>query len=406
MPSFTQSLGELSPTLHGVVISSSLLTGATTALMGGILADRYGRPRLIATGAVACGLGMAIECAAPHLAVFLAGRLLKGAGDGLFLSTVYVQVSEMSPSRYRGVLTSFPQFMIVVGVVTGFFVCYGTALLPATSASWRLPLGLGAVLALVFAALLRVVPPSPRWLLARGRPADARAVADRLGLGAEERDELLARHGADAALAGHQTLARDLAQMLGEFATALSAPYRARTLFGCFLMAFQQFSGIDGVLYYAPLLFRQAGLASTQAAFLASGVSSLVILAVTVPATLLADRWGRRTSALVGGTSITVLMLLMGTLYAADGVHADSGAGRWVVIVSIYVFAMVFNGTWAIGFRAFLVESLPRKTRSSASSLAQSSNWVCPRKWPVVRSKCVCSEADEGGHSLRISWWP
>lgn len=138
----------------------------------------------------------------------------------------------------------------------------------------------------------------------------------------------------------------------------------------------QQFSGIDGVLYYAPILLQQAGISSTQASFLASGVSALVIMAATLPAMLMADRWGRKASTLVGGSLIFAVMLLMGSLYAAGEVHADSGAGRWVVIVSIYLFAVVFSMTWAIGIRSYMIESLPRKTRSSAASLGQGSNWV------------------------------
>lgn len=141
-------------------------------------------------------------------------------------------------------------------------------------------------------------------------------------------------------------------------------------------MCAQQFVGIDGVLYYSPILFRQAGLSGGNANFLASGVSSLVILATTIPATIWADKWGRRTSSIVGGTCITIIMLIIGTMYAADLVHPNYGAGRWVVIISIYLFAIVFNGTWALAFRTFLVESLPRRTRSSASSLGQCSNWV------------------------------
>ncbi|KAL9470898.1 hypothetical protein ACSS6W_008839 [Trichoderma asperelloides] len=165
-------------------------------------------------------------------------------------------------------------------------------------------------------------------------------------------------------------------QTFAGFREAFSAPFRARTIFGCFIMGMQQLAGIDGVFYYAPILFEKAGLSGEQASFLASGVSALAILGITIPATFLADKWGRRTSSLLGGVLITTLMLLMGSLYAADKVHADRGAGKWVVIVSIYLFAIVFNGTWAIGFRIFLIESLPRKTRSSASSLAQSANWA------------------------------
>lgn len=142
------------------------------------------------------------------------------------------------------------------------------------------------------------------------------------------------------------------------------------------IVAMQQFSGIDGVLYYAPILLQQAGISSTQASFLASGVSALVIMAATLPAMLMADRWGRKASTLVGGSLIFAVMLLMGSLYAAGEVHADSGAGRWVVIVSIYLFAVVFSMTWAIGIRSYMIESLPRKTRSSAASLGQGSNWV------------------------------
>jgi sugar porter (SP) family MFS transporter len=373
-----ETFGELSSMIHGVVVSSILLPGALSALVAGILADKYGRMRLITIGSVIYGIGAAIECAAPVLGVFITGRLIKGVGEGLFISAIYVQVSEISPTRIRGIMTSLPQFLVTLGLVAGYFICYGTARISNSSAAWRLPLAIGSFLAFAFAATCTLVPPSPRWLLACGRVEEARRVIAALGLDTAEQEQLLAdssaglEHPVDA---GFLASLRDTFKGFGE---AFSAPFRARTTFGCFIMGMQQFSGIDGVLYYAPTLFQQAGLSSQQAAFLASGVSALVILGTTIPATLLADHWGRRTSSLLGGTLITFFMLLMGSLYASGDVHADSGAGRWVVIVSIYLFAIVFSATWAIGFRTFLVESMPRKTRSSASSLAQSANWVSP----------------------------
>ncbi|KAK1701748.1 general substrate transporter, partial [Colletotrichum lupini] len=150
---------------------------------------------------------------------------------------------------------------------------------------------------------------------------------------------------------------------------------RSRTAFGCFLMVAQQTSFIDGILYYAPLLFRQSGL-SEETTFLCSGILALVIMVVTIPATIFTDSWGRRTCTIVGGAGIAILMFLMGSLYAANQVRVDGGAGRWVVIVSIYLFAVVFNGTWAICIKAFLVESLPRETRSSGAALGQAANWL------------------------------
>lgn len=380
MPSFQVTMGPISSTTRGVIVSSILLPGALAALVAGVLADRYGRKHLILSGAIFYGCGAAIECGSIALSMFIVGRLVKGVGQGLFLSTVYVQVSEISPAHARGALTSLPQFLIVCGLVTGFFMSYGTASLPS-SAAWRVPLGVAAALAFLFAAMNVFTPPSPRWLLAKGETEHARAVVAALGLSADEQRDLLASASAAAALAHPPndeavSVWAALGRLFAEFGEAFSAPYRARTALGCFVMAFQQFCGIDGVLYYAPILFAQAGMSGNKANFLASGVSSLVILATSVVATVFADRWGRRTSSIVGGTLITALMLVMGTMYAADLVHASHGAGRWVVIVSIYLFAIVYAGTWALSFRTFLVESLPRRTRSSGSALGQCSNWI------------------------------
>jgi sugar porter (SP) family MFS transporter len=377
MTSFKSTFGELPPSLHGIVVSSVLLTGALSALVAGILADRHGRIRIIAIGSFIYGIGTAIECGSTLLGVFILGRLIQGLGEGLFITACYVQVSEVSPTRVRGIMTSIPQLGVSLGLVAGYFVCYGTNGIAASSLSWRLPLAVAGFMGFAFSATTLLIPNSPRWLLAQGRVDEARAIVAQLNLGEEEQRELLEQSSVGLEHPPNLSFVASLKATFADFREAFSAPFRGRTAFGCFLMGMQQFSGIDGVLYYAPILFAQAGLSSEQASFLASGISAIVMLVVAVPATLFADHWGRRTSSLLGGSIITFLMLLIGSLYAAGEVHADSGAGRWVVIVCIYLFAVVFVGTWAVSFRTVVVESLPRKTRSSASSLAQSANWVC-----------------------------
>ncbi|KAK1472264.1 hypothetical protein CABS01_04907 [Colletotrichum abscissum] len=377
MPSFRHTFGDFSPTMHGVIVSSVLIPGALSALVSGAMADRFGHVLLFSLGAFVYGCGAGIECASPVLGVFILGRLIKGVGEGMFLSNVYVQVSEISPARVRGIITALPQFSIVTGIVIGYFMCYATARIEISSLAWRLPLAVASFLGFALSSTYWIVPPSPRWLLGKGRVEEARGVLDRLGLDQSEREELLEQSLSQAQEQKPDvTLLETLRQLFTDFKEAFSAPFRSRTIFGCFLLGMQQWSGIDGILYYAPILFTQAGLSGEEATFLASGVSALVILAATIPATFLADRWGRRTSSLLGGVLITALMLLMGSLFAAGEVHAETGAGKWVVIVSIYLFAIVYSVTWAIGFRTFMVESLPSRTRSSASSLAQSSNWL------------------------------
>jgi Sugar (and other) transporter len=104
-------------------------------------------------------------------------------------------------------------------------------------------------------------------------------------------------------------------------------------------------------------------------------VSAIVIFSVTIPALIWADGWGRRHSTIYGGIGITILMFLIGGLYAGDAVHSNTGAGRWIVIVSIYLFAMTYSLSWAVGIKVYAAEIQPQRTRAAATSLAHGSNW-------------------------------
>lgn len=131
------------------------------------------------------------------------------------------------------------------------------------------------------------------------------------------------------------------------------------------------------VLQYAPVIFRQAGLSSTESSFLASGVTGIVIFVSTIPASFLSDHWGRRTSSLWGAATLAFCMMLIGSLYASGSVQGSQGTGRWAVIVTIYLFTISYSVTWSVGFKLYASEIQPPQTRAAASSLAQSANWIC-----------------------------
>ncbi|PKX89730.1 putative MFS sugar transporter [Aspergillus novofumigatus IBT 16806] len=371
MDSFVSKFGSQSATVHGLIVSSILIPAALSSFFAGYLADKLGRPTGISIGALIFGIGAAIEGAAAQLAMFIVGRCIEGIGEGLYLGTLVVYICEISPTSVRGALATGPQLLITLGLVIGFFTCYGTARLES-SFSWRTPYLILACLSVLFsAASFLFLVPSPRWLTLHGRHEEAARTWDLLGVGQAEREKVEVEQTRQAR-SQIQVLPAASHKLLDIF----SKDVRARTALAVFLMGFQQLSGIDGVLYYAPLLFEQAGLASSTATFFASGVSALVIFAVTIPGLLWADRWGRRHSIILGGIGLSTTMFLIGALYAADAVHPSSGPGRWLVIVAIYLFAVIFSLTWAIGIKVYSAEIQPQRTRASATGLAHGSNWV------------------------------
>lgn len=383
MSSFIASFGTFSATLHGVIVSSILIPAALSSLITGNVADLYGRPRTIMFGAFVFGVGAAIEAAANNLGAFIAGRVITGIGEGFFLSVLVVYICEISPAARRGPLASLPQFGTTIGIAAGYFISYGTSRINS-SASWRVPLAFQSFMALSFAVFMTLVPPSPRWLLANGRAKEAAQTMAWLGVPTSELEESFQASVPESEEPGVQpSLGENIRATFRDLSKAFASGVRGRTFLGCFIMGMQQLAGIDGVLYYAPLLFTRAGLSSEQASFLASGGSALVILVTTIPATYFSDHWGRRPSTIYGGLGLTGTMVLIGSLYASGSVHADHGAARWVVIVAIYLFASIFSASWAVAFKLYASEIQPASTRASASSLAQSTNWVGVSPWPL-----------------------
>ena len=151
---------------------------------------------------------------------------------------------------------------------------------------------------------------------------------------------------------------------------------RSRTALGVYYLGMQQLTGMDSILYYAPIVLQYAGITSQKSSSLASGVEAIVIIVVTIPATLLADSWSRRMQTVVGGCLIPGCLFLNAILYASGVVNQDSGAARWVVIGTTYAYVISYCVTWAMCVRSYPSEIQPPATRATATSLAQSANWV------------------------------
>ncbi|ESK90482.1 mfs sugar [Moniliophthora roreri MCA 2997] len=366
MPQFQAQFGVLSPTVQGLLISCILITASLSSLFAGPLSDHISRTYTIAIGGAVYAAGSAIGASAMHLPQFFVGRCIAGVGEGLFISSITVYVTEISPPSGRGRLATFIQLFNTIGTMTGYFTCYGSVNVPSTL-SWRLPLAIQAGVSLLLAIGVPFFPHSPRWLVHVGRHQEAEVAHKRLGMQAAE-----AKKNDTGVL---ETAPIESRRNFWKHAKELfSKDVRSRTLLGLFIMGIQQCSGIDAVLYYAPILFDQAGLSSKTASFLASGVSGILMVVLTSAAQAFQDKWTRRTPMIGGGTLVGGTMFLIGILYAS---HANNAAaGRWAIIVLIYLFVASYVTTWAIVGRIICSEIQPSRTRASATSLGQCANWV------------------------------
>lgn len=270
MPAFLDYFGNLSSTIHGLLVSSILIPASLTSFFAGSVADSLGRVRAIGFGGLIFALGTALEAAAQNLAMLFVGRCITGVGEGLFLSTLVVYVCEIAPAKERGVLASVQQQLVTMGICVGYFICYGTVHAGSTSLGFRLPFALQSFFALSYGvAVLALLPQSPRWLKMRGRYEEAREAWAKLGLAdAEtERDEeqtqqrgtarqadegktLQIREPESLALTPIRSHQTEPENSRSSWLRIFAADVRKRTLLAAFMMSAQQAVGIDGVLYY------------------------------------------------------------------------------------------------------------------------------------------------------------
>ena len=378
MEFFRKDIATTSAILHGLIVSSVLLPSAIVSIFAGSLADAVGRPRAVTIGFCVSGLGAAIEAGSIHIAMFIVGRIIIGIGIGLYLSTVVVYICELAPPAKRGVLTTMVQLFAAIGILTGYFICYGTVYI-SSSLSWRLPLAIQSFLAFLFAAVCVFLPQSPRWLTLCGRHDESRLLWIRLGVSLDDQREDSENK--------NDTQEDSTSVLSHSIIRAFKKDVRSRTALAVYYLGMQQLCGIDSILYYAPIIFQQAGITSQKSSFIASGVTAIVIVAVTIPATLKADSWSRRMQTILGGCLISGCLLLIGILYASGAVHRTSGAARWVVIVTIYLYVISFCVTWGKNYKSYPSEIQPPATRATVTSLAQSANWVSNTS-PTTRVRC------------------
>ena len=304
-----------------LVVSMVLLGATVGAFTGGRFADRFGRRVTLIVTSIVFIAGAMICASAPSLAILVVGRVVVGLGIGLASTTVPVYISEVSPPEARGWQVSLFQLAITIGILAAYLVDYAFA----KSGAWRWMLGLAAVPGAMLGIGMLFLPESPRWLARYLRPESARAVLVRIRGTQDVESEWREISGS----LSHS-------EERGTWSDLLHPAVRPALIVGIGLAIFQQVTGINTVIYYAPTIIQSAGLPSASAAILATAGIGLVNVLMTIVAMWLIDRVGRRPLLLTGIAGMILSLGVLGFVFRS-GVQNEASVRLAVITLMAYV---------------------------------------------------------------------
>ena len=346
-------------TFEQELIVSIVLAGAIVgALSGGRLSDRFGRRATLLATSIVFIAGAIVCAAAPSIPALVIGRVIVGLGIGLACTTVPVYISEVAPPEARGWQVSLFQLAITVGILGAYLVDFAYA----KTGAWRWMLGLAVVPGVILGVGMLVLPESPRWLAKYQHPDAARAV---LG-------QIRGTNNVDSEFR-EITASLEQSEEHGRWADLLSPTVRPALVVGIGLAIFQQITGINTVIYYAPTIVLSAGIPSASGAILATAVIGLVNVIMTIVAMWLIDRVGRRPLLLVGIAGMTVCLGILG---AAFRLQAESSTIAWVAVGTLMAYVAFFAISLGPIFWLLIAEIYPLQIRGLAEGTAAASNWI------------------------------
>jgi MFS transporter, SP family, galactose:H+ symporter len=363
----------LSPFVEGIIVSFLLVGAVVGAISGGPLSDRFGRRPTALLAAVIFGIGAMAVAFAPSVAFIILGRFLLGLGVGLASMVVPLYIAEIAPADRRGALVSLNQLMITIGILVSYIV--GVIFTPIEG--WRYMFAVALLPALVLGIGMLLLPESPRWLFNQGQIEKARAVLSRSRSPEEVEIEF-------QEMAEIKRVEEEQEQQIG-YAELLSPYVRPALIIGIGLAIFQQITGINTVIYYAPTILQNVGFSEGGAiAATAVGVG-LVNVGFTILAVYIIDRAGRRPLLIVGLIGMTVSLILLGLVFATGG---SGGAAGLLATVCLALYIACFAISLGPVFWLMISEIYPLSIRGKAMSVASlanwGSNWLVALTFPVL----------------------
>jgi sugar porter (SP) family MFS transporter len=284
------------------------------------------------------------------------GRVVIGVAIGIASFAVPLYISEISPAHARGALVSLNQLAITIGIVLSYVVDYALS----ADKGWRAMFALGVVPAIVLGIGIFFLPSSPRWLMSQSLVDKAKEVLKRVRGGQDVDSEI-------------GDIQESLKEESGGWKELFEPWMRKPLIIGVGIMFFQQITGINTVIYYAPTIFEFAGFNSASVAILATMGVGVVNVLMTIVSIKVIDRIGRRALLFIG---LAGMVIALGALGFAFKLTALSGALKWIAVGSLVLYIASFAVSLGTVAWVIISEVFPLKIRGRAMSLATMSNWI------------------------------
>ena len=346
----------LNATIQEIAVSAVLVGAIIGAVVAGRLNDALGRKKTLLLLAVIFTAGALFTAISPNLIFFLVCRVIVGLGIGAAASVVPVYIAEIAPSRLRGALVTFNQLAVTVGIAVSYWVDLAFA---HAGLGWPLMFASAAIPSIALFLGMLLCPETPRWLASKGRWDEARAVIEHI------KEEQLEQELADI----RRSLSEERQQ--GGVRELFTPRLRVALIVGVGLAAFQQFVGINTVIYYAPTIFEQAGFASAASAILATSVVGVVNVLATIVAILLVDRLGRRMLLLGGSIIMVVALVMLGIIFTHNSGHIGS-----LTLIALIIYILAFALSFGPVFWLMSAEIFPTRVRAAGASTSSFANWT------------------------------
>ncbi|KAH8646562.1 putative quinate permease [Tricladium varicosporioides] len=405
MPAFSKHMGNYDTDLpedqsrKGWLTSILELGAWLGCLLSGFMAEvasrKYGI--LIATGVFIVGVVIQATSISGGHSTILGGRFITGMGVGSLSMIVPMYNAEVAPPEVRGSLIALQQLAICFGILISFWIDYGTNYIGGTGktqadAAWLVPICLQLFPAAVLFGGILFMPFSPRWLVHHDREKEAQQVLAKLrGLPMDhELVELEFLEIKAQSMFEKRTVAEHWPH-LQELTTinvfklqfvAIGSLFKSKAMFKRVIVAtvtmfFQQWTGINAVLYYAPTIFKQLGMDSNTTSLLATGVVGIVMFIATIPSVLYIDKLGRKPILTIGAIGMAICHIVIAGIVAKykDSWPEHRGAG-WGAVVMVWLFVVHFGYSWGPCAWIIVAEIWPLSNRPYGIALGASSNWM------------------------------